>query len=413
MTTTTITTTYTVSYTEPHNNVTATTTTTTTTATTTYTTTKTTTITTPTTTTNTTSYSTKYTASPKTTKTIYTKPSYHTSDYTTTTHSSTPYTTPTGKVPIDILTILIGGCDHKISVTEINSYHPNDIKIALPPSPLRTCGRPAGVFYNYHIVVCGGGYEGEGTPCYKTDMKTAEWTPFAPLIEHRERFTMDVVGNKLVVVGGFKAGCDVEVFNGETWEEGPSLKLMHGVVHHCSVSYQENKVMVIGGLVDGNTTDLVQTVDISTGEVAYVASLNSHRYSHECAKVEWHMEKYIFVAGGFEDYRITNTVEYMKEDGGQKWISISSMHIRRFNFGLSMYGSTLAAFGGEPTVNSEQIEYYDFETNEWRLTGKQLVRPDRHHFCTVEIPVADIPLISLITPRQTMPTEANPYAVEH
>jgi len=321
-----------------------------------------------------------------------TTPTPSTSTNTTTTLYTKPtYTTAASHHREDILTILIGGCDHKISVTEINSYHPNGISAELPSSPFNTCARPMGVFYGHHIVVCGGGFEGEGTPCFKTGLTNPEWKPFAPMIEHRERFTMNVIGDKIVVIGGFKAGCDIEVFNGEVWEEGPPLNVMHGVVHHCSVSYQKNKVMVIGGLVDGSTTDLVQTIDILTGEISIIASLNSHRYSHECAKVEWNMEKYIFVAGGFEDYRISNTVEYLKENGGEKWISVASMNIRRFNFGLSVYGSQIAAFGGEPTIHSEELEIYDFERNEWRLTGRKLIRAERHNFCTVEIPVKEIP----------------------
>merc|ERR1711915_1170580 len=196
-----------------------------------------------------------------------TTPTPSTSTNTTTTLYTKPtYTTAASHHREDILTILIGGCDHKISVTEINSYHPNGISAELPSSPFNTCARPMGVFYGHHIVVCGGGFEGEGTPCFKTGLTNPEWKPFAPMIEHRERFTMNVIGDKIVVIGGFKAGCDIEVFNGEVWEEGPPLNVMHGVVHHCSVSYQKNKVMVIGGLVDGSTTDLVQTIDILTGK---------------------------------------------------------------------------------------------------------------------------------------------------
>merc|ERR1719481_1063153 len=302
---------------------------------------------TPSTTKSTTPETTTLSTTPKTSSNTSSVPSTPT----TTLYKKPYYSTAPPHPREDILTILIGGCDHKISVTEINSYHPDGISAELPPSPFNTCARPMGVFYNHHIVVCGGGFEGEGTPCFKTGLTHPEWKPFAPMIEHRERFTMNVVGDKIVVIGGFKAGCDIEVFNGEVWEEGPPLSVMHGVVHHCSVSYQESKVMVIGGLVDGSTTDLVQTVDIGTGEISFIASLNSHRYSDECAKVEWNMEKYIFVAGGFEDYRISNTVEYLKENGGEKWISVASMNIRRFNFGLSVYGSQIAAFGGEPTIH--------------------------------------------------------------
>ena len=55
--------------------------------------------------------------------------------------------------------------------------------------------------------------------------------------------------------------------------------------------------MVIGGMVDGNTTNIVQSLDLYTNEVSMLSSLNKHRYSHACSKATWDGEEFIVVAG--------------------------------------------------------------------------------------------------------------------
>merc|ERR1712180_51568 len=153
---------------------------------------------------------------------------------------------------------------------------------------------------------------------------------------------------------------------------------------------------VIGGMVDGNTTNMVQSLDLYTNEVSMLASLNKHRYSHACSKATWDGEEFIVVAGGFETYSVCSSVEYISACVGNNgeenvWATLSPMNIRRYDFGLTMYGTLLAAFGGEPTISSEEIEVYNFTSQTWTLTGKKIAHPERHYFTAISVPVEDLP----------------------
>jgi len=237
-----------------------------------------------------------------------------------------------------------------------------------------------------------------GTPCYEHKVGSYEWTSISSLNERRERFTMTVVGELIAVIGGFKAGTDVEVYRNETWQSGPNLEGVHGLVHHCAVSYGKSKVMVIGGFYDGAPTDIVQTVDLETNEVKMVSSLNTKRYSHACSDAVWEGEKYIVVAGGFETYHVCNTVEYIsacETDSGYyeyRWQTMAPMNIRRYNFALTIFGTQLAAFGGQPTIKSDQIEVFNATSKVWELTRKHILRPEIHFFAGVSVPEMDLPV---------------------
>merc|ERR1719167_27425 len=298
-----------------------------------------------------------------------------------------PYTEPEDQ---EYATVLVGGCDNDIGIKDSEIYSPNLESDIIPGSPVPTCTKPAGVFYNGSVVMCGGGKDGQGTPCYTNEIGTHEWKKFCPLKENRERFTMTAVesSNALVVVGGFKAGKDVEIYKDGKWQYGPELR-EQGLVHHCSVQYN-NKVMVTGGFCSGKPTDTVQTICVESNQVDNFAPLNSKRYAHSCMATSWGGEDYVVVAGGFEDYSVSNTVEFIptKMDGysAPVWKTLPSMNIKRFNFGLGIYGKKLAAFGGQPTIDSDKIEVYCPESKQWRLVGRSLVNPERHFFTAITVP---------------------------
>merc|ERR1712180_219085 len=291
----------------------------------------------------------------------------------------------------DFATVLVGGCDNDIGIKDSEIYSPNFESDIIPASPVPTCTKPAGVFYNGSVVICGGVKDGQGTPCYTNEIGTHEWKKFCPLMEHRERFTMTVVesSNALVVVGGFKSGKDVEIYKDGKWQYGPELRKDQGLVHHCSVQYN-NKVMVTGGFCSGKPTDTVQTICVESNQVDTFAPLNSKRYAHSCMATSWGGKDYVVVAGGFQDYSVSNTVEFIptKMDGysAPAWKTLPPMNIRRFDFGLGIYGKKLAAFGGQPTIDSDKIEVYCPESKEWKLVGRSLVNPERHFFTAITVP---------------------------
>merc|ERR1719193_1772569 len=290
----------------------------------------------------------------------------------------------------DFATVLIGGCDNDIGIKDSEIYSPNFESDIIPASPMLTCTKAAGAFYNGSVVICGGGKDGQGTPCYSNKIGTKEWREFCPLLEHRNRFTMTAVesSNALVVVGGFKSGKDVEIYKDGKWQYGPELR-DQGLVHHCSVQYN-NKVMVTGGFCSGKPTDTVQTICVESNQVDTFAPLNSKRYAHSCMAMSWGGADYVVVAGGFQDYSVSNTVEFIptKMDGysAPVWKTLPPMNIKRFNFGLGIYGKKLAAFGGQPTIDSDKIEVYCPESKQWKCVGRSLVNPERHFFTAITVP---------------------------
>merc|ERR1712180_444509 len=291
----------------------------------------------------------------------------------------------------DFATVLVGGCDNDIGIKDSEIYSPNFESDIIPASPVPTCTKPAGVFYNGSVVICGGVKDSQGTPCYTNEIGTHEWKKFCPLMEHRERFTMTVVesSNALVVVGGFKSGKDVEIYKDGKWQYGPELRKDQGLVHHCSVQYN-NKVMVTGGFCSGKPTDTVQTICVESNQVDTFAPLNSKRYAHSCMATSWGGKDYVVVAGGFQDFSVSNTVEFiptkMDSYSAPAWKTLPPMNIRRFNFGLGIYGKKLAAFGGQPTIDSDKIEVYCPESKQWKLVGRSLVNPERHFFTAITVP---------------------------
>ena len=62
----------------------------------------------------------------------------------------------------------------------------------------------------------------------------------------------------------------------------------------------------------------------------------------------------------------------------------------RYNFELGIYGTQLAAFGGQPTMDSDQIEVYNETTDVWELTGEKLQYSARHFYTVVSIPTVNI-----------------------
>merc|ERR1711962_664653 len=289
--------------------------------------------------------------------------------------------------------VIIGDCDKVRGIEASEVYSPNVKSSVVPASPLDTCTLPAGVFYNDSLILCGGGCQEKGTPCYTNKIGCDTWEQMAPIREYRERFTMTVVEscNALVVVGGFKCTNDAEIFRDGKWCDGPKHDGLHGLVFHSAVSFGKSQVMVIGGLLKGKPTNNVFTIDVSNGKVEKAPCLNFKRHSHASSPASWGGRDYIIVAGGFEDsYTVSNKVEIlsMHSRGYVKltWQMVASMNIKRFDFGLAMYGSQLAAFGGQPPIESDQIEVYNPETNCWKIVGQRIANSERPFFTAITVP---------------------------
>ena len=83
---------------------------------------------------------------------------------------------------------------------------------------------------------------------------------------------------------------------------------------------------------------------------------------------------------------------------------IENIHTIRYDFGLTVFGTQLAAFGGQPTINSEQIEVYNRDSQTWELTGKNILLHERHYFACLSIPSALFPNVTLLKWQDTVAT---------
>lgn len=90
-----------------------------------------------------------------------------------------------------------------------------------------------------HIIVMSN--YNRGIWSLNTEEDGAQWMILPPLKDSRQYFTVTKVGNEMVVVGGKNAKeslLSVEIYNGFTWNSGPSLpKAFYG--HSCVVLSDE------------------------------------------------------------------------------------------------------------------------------------------------------------------------------
>jgi len=205
---------------------------------------------------------------------------------------------------------------------------------------------------------------------------------------------MTALDDAIVVVGGFKAVADTEVYRNGSWQPGPVFEKSKTLIHHCSVRYRSSQVMVTGGFDDKKPTESTFIINVNDNVVRSGPSLNKPRYSHGCTTFNMDGEELIAVAGGFDGYHVCSSVEFLKvcdDDGYEEpqWTVQSPMNIKRHDFGLTIYGTQLAAFGGEPTIDSDKIEVYNAESLSWEVTGLRVSFQGRHFFSAVSVPVPE------------------------
>merc|ERR1712219_70123 len=150
--------------------------------------------------------------------------------------------------------------------------------------------------------------------------------------------------------------------------------------------------IVIGGFINQEPSNRVFILELDSNEVHEGPALNKKRYSHSATRFVMNHAEYIAVAGGFDEYHVCSSVEILKVcDANGKfaldhWETLPNMNIQRHTFGLEVLGTQLAAFGGEPTIESEKIEVYNVEHQAWEFTGEAVQFRGRHYFGSVSVP---------------------------
>ena len=121
--------------------------------------------------------------------------------------------------------------------------------------------------------------------CYNYDFSTGSWEESAPMLSPRGNHVSGRAGGKVVVVGG-RGG-------GSTYETGEALDEATGVWEEisdypdrretaCAVAIDESRIIVTGGLGNGNV--FCNIYDVDTGEWTEAPEMSFPRYDHGCMK---------------------------------------------------------------------------------------------------------------------------------
>merc|ERR1719283_21544 len=309
-------------------------------------------------------------------------------------HSAAPYTTYKNncesKMDDKMATVIIGGCDYENVVPTNEIWSVMSYYHQIPKSPFTSCQKPSSVFFNNSIVTCGEG-KYHKMACYQYSFQQTsydkKWQPFPTPPDYREKFTMTALDSGIAIVGGLHSSNQVLFYKDGYWTPAMEFEGFKDLYHHCAVRYDNEKVMVIGGFQDHLPSSKVYIIDFAYSSIKEVASLQEKRYSHSCTPAVLDGRNVIVTAGGFNDYEVTNSVEvYDLCKNDYKWTSLPPMNIKRYHFGLTLMGDRIGAFGGQPTIESENIEVYNSKTYEWEFLGQKMQHPKRHYFSAVSVP---------------------------
>ncbi|WKX93970.1 hypothetical protein Q1695_011326 [Nippostrongylus brasiliensis] len=240
-----------------------------------------------------------------------------------------------------------------------------------------------------------------------------QWTPAAPLLQPRSDFGMATVCDSIYAVGGastFKIPEAIEIYDPErnSWRAGPEMLCPR---MGLGVTALNGIIFAVGGWDGCQISREVEVLDLRQGKWVSLPSMRSGRSHFVLATVNgllyaaggfsedqyfnsvvevydpracrWttaqpmlnrcHAAATVFrdeivVVGGFDENAMDRpTAEMLTDDG---WTLLPEMAVGRSGLGVVNVDGSLIAFGG---VNGDDhlssIEYLDFYSNQWEMTG--------------------------------------------
>jgi len=106
------------------------------------------------------------------------------------------------------------------------------------------------------VLLAGGTYGGAGgtTECYLWDGVASTWTPTGPLgYERSQHVAIKLTNGRVLVIGGVHEGNfppDVEMFDPTTAKWSLASRLAYGRIEHAAVLLADGRVLVSGGMTD-------------------------------------------------------------------------------------------------------------------------------------------------------------------
>merc|ERR1712098_176058 len=243
------------------------------------------------------------------------------------------------------------------------------------------------------ILICGGGMEdGYSNTCHSYTLGSGqeEWMTESSMVLARQGFGMTAIQEKVYATGGLMGSTrysSVEIYTPNSgWTMEDSMDMGKSRHHHCSIAF-EDKLIVIGGYVDGHISSSVMSYntdgETQDGWVA-INSLNTARYYHACDS-SYHLGNYgVFVAGGENtNFNRISTVEFL-DSRTLTWIQLGDMKTARDNHSLSRINQKLVAAGGYDNGDNRLTSIEMFNGTHWMSAGHLAFERERH--CSVSIP---------------------------
>ena len=137
-----------------------------------------------------------------------------------------------------------------------------------------------------------------------------------------------VLGGSLGTLSGYTASTEVYDPDSDTWEVGVSLTSTRA--SHCAVGDGEGHIVVTGGY---GALELVQSLDLRTGQWSRLPDLQPVRAQHGCALVELGDRHGVIVVGGDSGGTRLSDVRFLPLEGrgrGREWEKIADLNIARW-----------------------------------------------------------------------------------
>ena len=138
-----------------------------------------------------------------------------------------------------------------------------------------------------------------------------------------------VMGGSLGTLAGYTASTEVYHPDSDIWEVGVSLTSTRA--SHCAVGDTRGHIIVTGGY---GALELVQSLDLATGQWRRLADLQPVRAQHGCALVEHGGRRGVVVVGGDSGGTRLSDVRFLALDSerpeSEQWLKIADLNTARW-----------------------------------------------------------------------------------
>jgi len=284
----------------------------------------------------------------------------------------------------DTYGLVVGGqCSHAGNLCSyVEMISPTSVCVLdMPPPPIDSQEAEA-VYFQDKVWVCGGCNNTQLIPtsyCMSYDLEEggAGWVVEDSLVMERGKFGMSVIKDKIYAVGGFgkdnsEVEHTVEVYTpGEGWEIVESMRMEDPNNGACSAVLNDEVLVVIGGLKDGEHSTEVMSYNLKEDSGSWVAlsSLQEGRYQPACISGYFEDQYGIFVTSGSS----SGSVEfYVAQDDA--WIYLNPLQdVRGSHNVFEVNGSLMVAGGGalstEVLNGTSWEKTLDLKEKRWSSAG--------------------------------------------